>query len=211
MVFHRRMAGRLTSVVAAVVAALAVAASPAPAAPAEESLQTLIDAELAAYPGGVQVSDNAVAYHYNDGVMVTVFPSPGEESAPAGLGTDVRLAEADQFDLIGTAVTGDDISVMDVNGCPTGVRARWYCFYDNDGWGGKRWQFKDTTIGDAGNWGFNDRTNSWVNTNPHKACSTFKDTGLAGFLWYMPGGVSKVSNVGTAARDRLTSWECWAI
>ena len=75
----------ITSVVAALVllGGTATAAAPQAAGPQRD-----IDAYLGAHPGGVQVSDNAVAYR--DGEVVIVFPDPGERRAPEGLGRNVR-------------------------------------------------------------------------------------------------------------------------
>lgn len=161
------------------------------------SLQQQIDQQLAKIPGGVQVSDNAVAY--KNGTVVIVFPSPGERTAPVGLGSNVRPTASKLSSLSPQALTSD------LYGCPYGASARWYCFYTNENFGGRRLQFQDTTQDLASNWGFDNQTTSWVNTNSYIHIYAFAG-GYTYPLWTEGYGMTASANVGDAFNDAMSSW-----
>ncbi|WP_223774461.1 hypothetical protein [Streptomyces sp. 135] len=68
---------------AAVIGLSAAALSPTGA----QQLQATIEHQLRQTTGGVQISDNAIAYDH--GHVVEVFPDPGQDTAPRGLGSGV--------------------------------------------------------------------------------------------------------------------------
>lgn len=185
---------------------IANAVTPAPSgARPVPSVQRDIDEHLRKFPGGIQVSDNAIAY--GNGEAVAVFPSPGEEHAPTGLGPNVRTAEAAGMGLLAGA---NDREARAVEGCPAGrPDNRWYCFYEHKDYGGARWQFHDTRVGWATDWGFNDMTSSWVNTQNHKY-RTYnhidkQNNRMWDPLWDMAGN-SKSSQVDPNFNDQMSGW-----
>lgn len=203
MVKFRTM--RLGSLLMAVVAAVLVvtlspsAATAGSSAAGAKALQRQIDAQLAKTQGGVQISDNAVAY--NNGNVIVVFPNPGEKKAPAGIGANVR-----DTSLAKTASAQTPAAVQ-LQDCPDGFTAHWYCFYTDVNWGGRRLQFKDTCVGRASDWGFDNETSSWVNNNGGAYEYTYDGSGLNGaFLWSMPSGPTQSSWVGGTNNDRMSSW-----
>ncbi|HET6666390.1 MAG TPA: peptidase inhibitor family I36 protein [Intrasporangium sp.] len=190
----------ITSMVAALVllGGTATAASPQLEATPTASPQKEIDAYLRAHPGGAQVSDNAVAYR--DGEVVVVFPSPGERRAPEGLGGNVRST------ALAVGVAADlDAAASSVAGCPSGTFDRWYCFYTDTNFGGRRLQFLNTCADYASDWGFNNSTSSWVNTNPNSRIVAWDYRGGEA-LWVEGYGVSSDSWVGSADNDRMSYW-----
>lgn len=224
MSFFRRIAS--VGIAAAVTCALTVGLSgsaladtppPAPptasptAEPPRSDTQSRIEAYMKEVPGGEQVSDNAVSF--KDGTVIVVFPDPGEARAPDGLGRNVR----ENAPPLGAVITAahrapaQPITALDtgyIEGCPYSTESSqdWYCFYEHDFWGGRRLQFKDTCYDSMSNWGFNNQTTSWVNTNPYKTIYAWNYSDYTGALWTEPGGVSKSSNVGTSDNDKLTTW-----
>lgn len=174
-------------------------------ADAPSTLQQQIDTQLASYPGGTQVSDNAVAY--NGGDVVVVFPSTGRERAPDGLGSHVRELEAHALGLTTDAAAVPE-STAYLHGCPysTITNADWYCFYTDKNFGGRRLQFKDTNADYAGNWGFDNQTSSWVNTNHTFDIYTYSVACSSTLLWIEPTGPASSSYVGAANNDRLSFW-----
>ncbi|MEV5979120.1 peptidase inhibitor family I36 protein [Streptomyces sp. NPDC052114] len=193
----------------AVLGTLATSAEAAPASPEVTELQKQIDEQIRDY-GGIQVSDNAVSYE--NGSVVMVFPDPGEETAPDGLGDGIRTAKAKRDDLLKNA-QAPAAQGANVEGCPQGwtEAGRWYCFYEHKNFKGRRLQFNETERQYASNYGFNDKTSSWVNTNK-KGSNTWytwnhvdKNWRVSGFLWEMYAG-SKSSYVGNAANDKMSAW-----
>lgn len=204
----RARARTVTTVTAALLLAGSTAASAAHRLPAEPVIPTAtvtasgpqaeIDAYLRAHPGGVQISDNAVAYR--DGEVVIVFPDPGERFAPEGLGDNLRSTAlaADVAQDVGAAAAS-------VAGCPNGTFDHWYCFYTDSNFGGRRLQFLNTCADYASNWGFNNTTSSWVNTNPRSRIVAWDYRGGKA-LWVEGYGVSYDGWVGSGANDRMSYW-----
>lgn len=165
---------------------------------AATSPQAEIDAYLRDHPGGVQVSDNAVAYR--DGEVVVVFPDPGQRVAPEGLGDNLRTTR------LAAAVAEDvEAAASSVAGCPNGTFDHWYCFYTDSNFGGRRLQFLNTCADYASDWGFNNTTSSWVNTNPRSRIVAWDYRG-GNALWVEGYGVSYDGWVGSGANDRMSYW-----
>ncbi|WP_353356963.1 peptidase inhibitor family I36 protein [Intrasporangium sp. DVR] len=160
--------------------------------------QQEIDDYLREHPGGTQVSDNAVAYR--DGDVVVVFPDPGDTRAPRGLGANVRgtslaMGLADDMEAAAAAIAG----------CPYGTLDRWYCFYTDSNFGGRRLQFLNTCADHASDWGFNNTTSSWVNTNPNSRIVAWDYRG-GDALWVEGSGISYDAWVGPGDNDRMSYW-----
>lgn len=182
----------------------------------ESALQQEIDTQLAQYPGGIQVSDNAVAYQ--QGAVVLVFPNPGQSVAPDGLGPNPRVDQARALGLLAqtpsnslSATSSGTItpySTAYLHGCPysTITNADWYCFYTDINWGGRRLEFKDTAADFAGNWGFDNQTTSWVNTNHTFSIYTYSVACNSTLPWIEPSGPASSSYVGSTDNDRLSFW-----
>lgn len=194
---------RLLTRVVGVAGALALivgSAVPAVADTGSLALQKTIEQHMRDFPGAIQVSDNAIAYER--GAVVLVFPNHGENVAPDGLGPNVRTDAARSLGL-----QMDPQATAYRRGCPysTITNADWYCFYTDHMWQGRRLQFKDSNYGYPSNWGFDNQTTSWVNTN-----STFEiwayDSYCNSLLWREPTGISESSNVGTTRNDRMGYW-----
>jgi hypothetical protein len=75
---------------------------------------------------------------YQDGHVVVTFPMPGSARA------------------------------LDIEGCPEGLSVKWYCFYEDPDFKGRRLQFNDCSPGGVtqyfSNFDFAARTSSWANT-----------------------------------------------
>lgn len=172
-------------------------ANPRVSGPVAEEMGRLLKLQ----PGGVQVSDNALIW--NKGATVVVFPSPGENVAPRGLGANVRY---DALRAIDAEELANDVGVMDVHGCPSGVLKKdYYCFYTDRDFGGRRLQFAETCTGNAGNWDFDNQTSSWVNTGTNK--TIYAHDYNSENLWYEPQN-SVNTFVGTGDNDRMDYWSC---
>ncbi|TQM79931.1 peptidase inhibitor family I36 [Saccharothrix saharensis] len=197
----RRMLARCGAVVTAAFLAASVppAAGAAPGGPTGP-LAPRMEQLLAEHPGGVQVSDNALAW--DRGRVVLVMPSPGEAVAPRGLGRNPR---GRQVRSMGLADLADPSGTRDVHGCPSGATKKDnYCFYGDRDFGGDRWQFAETCADQAGDWGFSRKTSSWVNTDTDKTIVAYDGNTR---LWDEPeNSVSKY--VGATNNDRLTRWDC---
>ncbi|MCD9904337.1 peptidase inhibitor family I36 protein [Streptomyces sp. MT29] len=175
--------------------------TPAIASSEDKALQDRIDQQLRDYPGGIQVSDNAIAY--GDGEAVVVFPSTGEDVAPAGLGANVR---SDNLKTAGITAQST-VGTQAVKGCPTGTFAYWYCFYQFRDFAGDRWQFKDSTTGDARDWGFDNKTSSVVNTKRSGSIIGYQLGNQSGDLLFTVPRNSTRAYVGSTADNRMTSWK----
>jgi hypothetical protein len=187
--------------VVAVVAALLVGAAPAPKV-IQAELQAQIDDQLRRYPGGEQISANAVSY--DNGEVTVVFPTPGTDVSPGGIGGEVRTEKLTSD----TLKTFESRAWRDVHGCPEGLMKKWYCFYENRDFKGRRWQFQATTAENATAWGFNDQTSSWVNTRNDLGLefSAYDRINQSGLLWQMPRSSEK-AYVGNESNDRMSSWK----
>ena len=192
--------------------AQAQAADPVgPVVPAEPSgpLATEMNRMLALQPGGIQVSDNAMAWA--DGAVV-VWPSPGEAHAPAGLGSNVRVEVVDELKLgqlanePASAAESSAAAAAAVAGTWRSCSAGYYCFYTGTNYEGTRFQFSSTCSGNASSWGFNNQTSSWVSRIYNKRVMAYDSSGGAR-LWTMSPGAMDAS-VPAAADNRMSYWTC---
>ncbi|MDX6242028.1 MAG: hypothetical protein QOG10_6899 [Kribbellaceae bacterium] len=202
-------ARRRIAVLTSIGALLAAAASPLSATAAADQPTGPLAAEMRSLlklqPGGLQVSDNALVWEATG--TVVVWPSPGERVAPKGLGHNVRRDTARRVGVEALADYSPD-SVQDVHGCPSGITVKdYYCFYTDINWGGRRLQFTGATAyGEARDWGFDNQTSSWVNTDSNVNVHVYD--GVVTFewlLWNMPEN-SVSSYVGNSVNDRMGSW-----
>ena len=194
----------------------------APAASAgTSSSQQQLDAVMSLRPGGIQVSDNAVVW--GNGDVVLVVPSPGQRTAPAGLGNNVRkellttpaLRRLDTTSSVNSANTTSAAQVAQAadawHGCPGGYTVKdYYCFYQYSDWGGRRVQFSgDTSPGYADEWGFDNGTTSWVSRDVDCIVEAFnyKNLNPVNRLWTEQEN-SMSSYVGSANSNKLSAWTC---
>lgn len=161
------------------------------ASEADLSLDAQIASLLLQHPDAVQVDERSIGW--DDGKVVLVLPEDGVSitSAPAS----------------GAAANEESISPMvyaPVHGCPDG----WYCVYEAANFGGRRLQFSDCTRNDLGDYGFRDRTSSWVN-NGSRTIQVMDDLNNAidKVLWTMAPRSSS-SYVGDGANDRADYFRC---
>ncbi|TDD64318.1 hypothetical protein E1262_28620 [Jiangella aurantiaca] len=161
-------------------------------------------AALAEQPGGVQLSDNAMAW--DDGEVVVVWPNPGDDAAPLGLGDGVRSDVVEALGLAELAAPLQPASGVEARGsastCPWG----YYCFYTASNFDGARYQFSSTCSGYASSWGFDNNTSSWVNRNSSRNYHAYDYVG-GSRLWTMVPGTSD-SYVGSSADNRMSYWTC---
>lgn len=166
-----------------------------------------MDRMLALQPGGIQVSDNAMAWA--DGSLV-VWPSPGEAHAPAGLGSNVRADVVSELKLgplaSESSPAGGSAAAADVAGTWRSCSAGYYCFYTEKSYEGTRFQFSSTCSGNASSWGFNNQTSSWVSRNYNKRILAY-DTSGGAHLWTMSPGAMDAS-VSASADNRMSYWTC---
>lgn len=172
------------------------AADSLPVGPLAAEMAELLELQ----PGGVQVSDNAMAW--DDGATVVVWPDPGTDQAPAGLGSNVRAEAAQAMGL--TEADSTDFSVMGSwSSCPYD----WYCFYTDSNWDGIRYQFSSTCSGYASDWGFNNQTTSWANRGGSGKTIYALDYDGGSLLWSELSGTSD-SYVGSNDNNRMSYWRC---
>lgn len=200
------LAGVATTVLVAAGGAYASADVEAagPAAPSGP-LASEMTALLAEHPGGVQLSDNAMAW--DDGDVIVVLPDPGADAAPFGLGDGVRT---DVVEALGITVAaqpfepsaGDLQARGSASTCPSG----YYCYYTASNFDGSRYQFSSTCSGYASSWGFDNTASSWVNRNSSRNYHAYDYVGGAR-LWTMTPGTSD-SYVGSSADNRMSYWTC---
>ncbi|AYY14308.1 hypothetical protein EF847_18005 [Actinobacteria bacterium YIM 96077] len=170
---------------------------PSPSGPLADEMAEMLDRQ----PGGVQVSDQAMAW--DDGATVVVWPAPGESRAPAGLGANVREGAVQQMDLERQA-TGADLSPMGTyTSCPSG----YYCFYTGTNYDGMRYQFSNTCSSYASSWGFNNQATSWVNRAGSNKIIYAYDYNGGQLLWYEPHP-SRSTYVGSGDNNRMSYWTC---
>ncbi|WP_169738827.1 peptidase inhibitor family I36 protein [Jiangella gansuensis] len=206
-----------TAVAGAVVAVTAVSAGASaaraevpggahdPAAPTGPLAAELAEA-LEQWPGGVQVSDNAITW--GGGEVVAVWPDPGDAAAPLGLGAGVRedvVAQLGLADLTGPALA-DGPSDLAVRGSSTSCPVGYYCFYTSSSYNGARYQFSSTCSGYASSYGFDNATSSWSNRSSSRKVAAYDSRGGTR-LWTMNPGASS-SYVGSGYDNRMSYWTC---
>ena len=198
----RRLLATLAGVATTVLAAAGGAhggdvADDAPTGP----LAAEMTAALEQHPGGVQVSDNAMAW--DDGAVVVVWPSPGEMAAPLGLGAGVRHEVVEALGLVAEAQPRGDVAARgSASTCPSG----YYCFYTSTNFDGARYQFSSTCSAYASSYGFDNTASSWVNRHSSRNIHAYDSVG-GSRLWTMVPGASD-SYVGASADNRMSYWTC---
>ncbi|WP_162606445.1 peptidase inhibitor family I36 protein [Jiangella asiatica] len=176
---------------------LTVSASGPLAAELTEALEQL--------PGGVQVSDNAIAW--DGGEIIAVWPDPGEEAAPAGLGDGVREDVVAQLGLTDLADLSDpEAGAVQPRGSASSCPSGYYCFYTSTNFDGARYQFSSTCSGYASSYGFDNATSSWVNRTSSRTLGAYDSQGGTR-LWTMSPNASS-SYVGSADDNRMSYWTC---
>lgn len=204
---RRRLLATLAGVATTVLVAAGGAYASADTGEAEPSgpLAAEMEAALDHQPGGVQLSDNAMAW--DDGDVIVVWPDPGADAAPFGLGDGVRSGVVEALGITGLAQPfepfADDMQARgSASTCPSG----YYCFYTSSNFDGARYQFASTCSAYASSWGFDNTASSWVNRNSGRNYHAYDYLGGAR-LWTMTPGASD-SYVGASADNRMSYWTC---
>lgn len=191
--------------IAATAAIVVLAAGTAPATAADTGPTGPLAAEMKALlelqPGGLQVSDNALMWSTGTAV---VWPSPGQEYAPTGIGANVRTEALKELGV------EDDVAGFgptDVQGCPSGWFKDYYCFYPDQDFKGRRLQFtKDTRTGNADQWGFNNATSGWVNTDTGLVVIAYDGPGRTGPILWTELENRSSGRVSPTVDNRMSSW-----
>jgi hypothetical protein len=196
---RRRPANGFSIVACAVLMVLTLAS---PAGASETELQRRIDGYLARFTNATQVSDNSIAWP--DGSFLTLVDT-GERFAPPGLGRNVM---PDRARAVGLGKLADgDVTILDVQGCPSGYFTfDAHCFYRYRDFGGDRWTINTPLCrANAADYGFNNITSSWVNTDTDKTILASDTTDYQGGLWSEPENTQD-AYVGSWADNRMSSW-----
>ncbi|MFE7455722.1 peptidase inhibitor family I36 protein [Streptomyces sp. NPDC057554] len=171
-----------------------------------QELQREIDATLTSH-GGVQISANEIAW--NGGEPTLTFPLPGEDEAPQSSPQALRQK----------GIKATDVEPLaDWGGCPAGKDDnRWYCFYDEADFKGRRlqWNWAHCSGGIRfGDYGFDNKTTGWVNTTPNKSkvgmVVTVYDGWFTGSLW-VERPWTKVSKVDSFHNNKASSFKACRI
>ncbi|RIQ12641.1 peptidase inhibitor family I36 protein [Jiangella rhizosphaerae] len=203
---RRRLLATLAGVATTVLVAAGGAYGGAVTGEAEPAgpLAAEMTAALEQQPGGVQLSDNAMAW--GGGEVIVVWPSPGEEAAPAGLGDGLR---SDVVEALGVTELADPWQAsggVEARGSASTCPSGYYCFYTASNFDGARYQFSSTCSGYASSWGFDNNASSWVNRNSSRNYHAYDYVGGTR-LWTMTPGTSD-SYVGSSADNRMSYWTC---
>ena len=173
------------------------------------TLQHQVDEQLRTTRGGTQISANEVSYR--GGSLVVALPLPGRATAPDSSAA-VRTKAADTK-AAGTDAVAIPNGVYSLHGCEAGAADdRWYCFYQDANFGGRRlqWNLSHCNVQrndflDFTAYGFARQVSSWVNTS---ALMIWAFDGNWNQLWYEapanpPSGYhdTESSYVGNAYND----------
>ncbi|MDQ0313422.1 hypothetical protein J2S46_008075 [Kitasatospora herbaricolor] len=95
-------------------------------------------------------------------------PLPGQNAAPVSSAAALREQGATEAQ-VEAAQSPSAVSAADWHGCPAGqADNRWYCFYEDSNWGGRRLQWIDPHCNNGpsyfGDYGFRDKASGWSNT-----------------------------------------------
>lgn len=178
----------------------AVAGEAAPTGP----LAAEMAAALEQQPGGVQLSDNAMAW--DDGGVIAVWPSPGDDAAPHGLGDNVRSDVVDALGVTELAGLAEPAGAAEARGSASTCPPGYYCFYTSTNFDGARYQFSSTCSAYASTYGFDNTATSWVNRNSGRNYHAYDYLG-GSRLWTMTPGASD-TYVGASADNRMSYWSC---
>ncbi|MFF2132685.1 peptidase inhibitor family I36 protein [Streptomyces olivochromogenes] len=159
---------RKTAVLAGAVLLSTTMLTQAEAAAGPDELQQQINDVLAKTEGGVQISQNEIAW--NGGQAIMSFPLPGEAEAPPSSAAAVKLqtkASGVSAKSVQAASAGSE-ALAASDGCPTEVFGNdWYCFYQYENFGGRRLQWNGTHSKDDtvffSVYDFDNKTSSWSN------------------------------------------------
>lgn len=116
------------------------------------SLETKMQELLRQFPTSTQVDERSISWE-NGRVMMVL---PDIDAATERLETDSEPGPIEAHIQAPLAAT--------VHGCPSGK----YCVYEDRSWGGRRLQFSDCSRNDLRDYGFRDKTSSWVNNGPRR-------------------------------------------
>ncbi|MFE3250678.1 peptidase inhibitor family I36 protein [Streptomyces sp. NPDC059209] len=145
------------------------------AAEVPDELQREINDVLAKTEGGVQISQNEIAW--NGGEAIMAFPLPGETHAPVSSPAAQRLqAEVSELPLDTTEPAAPEpvepeeleepVGTLATDSCPTQAFGNdWYCFYQYKDFGGRRLQWSASYASRIyfSDYDFENRTSSWSN------------------------------------------------
>ncbi|MFB8347908.1 peptidase inhibitor family I36 protein [Streptomyces niveus] len=171
------------------------------AAEVTDELQQEINDVLAKTEGGVQISQNEIAW--NGGEVIMAFPLPGETHAPVSSSAAQRL----QSKVSGLPLdTVEDVApepvepeeyeepvgAMATDSCPTQTFGNdWYCFYQYKDFGGRRlqWSAAYNHYVYFSSYDFENRTSSWSNKGGkvigvYGRTVTGSDLSCTNDLWY---------------------------
>ncbi len=144
--------------------------------PRRQELPRQVDETLASTRGGVQISANEISW--NRGQPILTLPLPGQRTAPSASPAALRQE----------GLSAADITTASVNwhNCPAGNDDnRWYCFYQEQGFHGRRLQWNWARCGSStyfSTYGFGNKASAWVNTTPNK-----KKWGMHVAVWQAAG------------------------
>jgi Peptidase inhibitor family I36 len=164
--------------------------------PADTAIGAQMQALMEKYPDAEPISDHELAW--NDGSVVLSLPAD-EGDAPVGV------------DKEALCVLGQGSCA--VHNCPSG----WYCFYQNDKFGGRMLKFRDCPSGGGTqyltDYGFENKTTSWVVNRKLSLLNVNDQDGNRGFppgfnLWNAHS-YSQSSNVGSTNNDRADWFICY--
>nr|WP_144298839.1 hypothetical protein [Streptomyces sp. TLI_235] len=179
-------------------------------------LQAQIDDQMRKAPGGTQISATEISW--GNGNVVMEFPVPGEKQAPL-TSSKALQAVATQGPKAAENIaagfpTGTcyDTGTCQYQKCPYGFRDQWYCLYADEGYGGRRLQWKDAYNFSQGldAWNFNYQASGWVNTSQKMVVEVWGPNGDR--LWFEPARDNFFSEpahssfVGADANDKATSF-----
>lgn len=159
---------RVLGLVGAVTISFATLAQ-ASAAETPDELQLEINDVLSKTEGGVQISQNEIAWH--GGEVIMSFPLPGEThtsiSTPAAqkLQAKVTGLPANTRETTTPKAFETESGVMAADSCPTQTFGNdWYCFYQYKDYGGRRLQWSNSYEKVYfSSYDFVNKTSSWSN------------------------------------------------
>lgn len=165
-------------------------AEPSPGTP-PRTVDAQMQELLEEFPDATQIDDHSIGW--DNGKVVLVLPE-----------NDADPLSAEDHGSEPSPVASLNAALQNAHGCPSG----WYCVYLDANWVGRRLQFSDCTRNDLSNFGFRDKTSSWVN-NGSLTVQVKNDVSFLPdpVLWTMPPQ-SLSSFVGAAANDKADYFQC---
>lgn len=171
-----------------------VSTTPASAPTSMAAVQAEVNHQLGRTKGGSQVASNVVSY--DNGKVRVVFPLPGSDNLARDAVGPSPVTGGNQTGVAPDALFYD-------HGCPYGYFTKWSCFYQDANFGGTKLEFKDCDYEQyLSNYGFGDKTSSWVNTKNYATVVVRDQWG--NYLW-TEGSAQHTGYVGSANNDR--AWE----